>query len=118
MTIAITTVQTIQNTSTSSFHVMAIPRLPVSARGGLLRAHLGRKRTLGLRGCSRLLRLRRFIADQTHFAEQVRHLHAGESFEERRDLRGDLGDVAGEFVSASGVAVAGGDDSDFVDFAE
>ena len=56
----------------------------------------GRKRTLRLgRGRCWFLRLRRFIADEPHFAEQLRHLHAGERFEERRHLRGNLRDVAG-----------------------
>src|SRR5277367_6823930 len=48
-----------------------------------------RKRTLLLR-CDRYFWLRRFVADHAYFAEQVRHLHAGECFEERRNLRGNL----------------------------
>src|SRR5579883_516830 len=50
--------------------------------------------------------------------EQVRHLHAGERFEQRRDLRGDFGHVAGEFVGAGGIAIARGDDGDLVHLAE
>jgi hypothetical protein len=68
----------------------------------------GRKRTLRLgRGRRRFLGLRRLIADHPHFAEQLGHLHAGERFEERRHLRGYLGDVAGQLVSAGCVAIAG-----------
>jgi hypothetical protein len=67
----------------------------------------GRKRTLrlGRRRCW-FLRLRRLIADHPYLAEQLRHLHAGERFEERRHLRGHLGDVAGQLVSAGCVAVS------------
>src|SRR6202040_2542693 len=46
------------------------------------------------------------------------HLHAGEGFEQRRHLRCDFGDVAGQLVRAGGIAVAGGDDGDLVHFAE
>ena len=68
----------------------------------------GRKRTLRLgRGRCWFLWLWRFIADHPYLAEQFRHLHARESFEERRHLRGHLGDVAGQLVSAGGVAVSG-----------
>jgi hypothetical protein len=57
----------------------------------------GRKRSLRLlcRHLRRQFWLWRFVADQAHFAEQLRHLHAGEGFEERRHLRGNLGDVSG-----------------------
>jgi hypothetical protein len=68
----------------------------------------GRKRRLRLgRGRCRFLWLRRLIADHPYLAEQLRHLHARERFEERRHLRGHLGDVAGQLVSAGGVAVSG-----------
>src|SRR5271170_2426261 len=77
----------------------------------------GRKRTLLLRS-DRYFLLRRLIADHPYLAEQVRHLHAGECFEERRHLRGNLRDVAGELVSAGCVAISCGDNSDFVYLAE
>ncbi len=67
---------------------------------------------------NRRRRLRRFVADLADFAEQLGHLHAGERFEERRHLRRDLGHVAGKFVSARRIAVAGGDDGDFIHLAE
>ena len=38
------------------------------------------------------------------------HLHARKRFEQRRNLRGHLGDVAGDLVHAGRIAVAGGDD--------
>src|SRR5882762_1110244 len=66
----------------------------------------------------RRLRLRRFVADQPHFAKQLRHLHAGERFEERGHLRGNPGDVPGKLVSAGGIAIACGDDGHFVHLAE
>src|SRR6202521_2896705 len=79
----------------------------------------GRKRSLGLLDRRlRRLRLRRFVADQPHFAEQFRHLHARERFEERRYLRGDLGDVARQLVSACGIAIARGNDGHLVYLAE
>src|SRR5712691_388369 len=61
----------------------------------------GRKRTLG--PFDRRLRrfhLRRFFANEAHFAKQVRHLHAGERFEERGHLRRNFGDVAGQLICA------------------
>src|SRR6516165_8353861 len=66
------------------------------------------------------LRLRswRLIADEPHLAEQIGNPHAAEGFEERGNLRSDLGDVAGELVGSRGVAIAGGNDGDLVDFAE
>src|SRR2546427_1565107 len=66
----------------------------------------------------RLLRLRRFVADQAHFAKEFRHLHAGERFEERRHLRGNLGDISGQLVRAGGIAVASGNDGHLVHLAE
>jgi hypothetical protein len=67
----------------------------------------GRKRALRLgRGRCGFLWLRRLIADHPYLAEQLRHLHAGERFEERRHLRGHLGDVPGQLVSAGCVAVS------------
>ena len=45
-------------------------------------------------------------------------MHAGEGFEEGGSLRRDFRDVAGEFVGAGSVAIASGNDSDLVDFAE
>src|ERR1700722_2156797 len=95
------------------------PPTAIKRPGGLVRAHRGRKRTLRLgRGCYWLLGLRCFVADQTHLAEQVRHLHAGERFEERRNLRGNLRDVTGQLLSAGCIAISRRDDGDFVDFAE
>src|SRR2546427_1370577 len=66
----------------------------------------------------RLLRLRRFVADQAHFAKEFRHLHAGERFEERRHLRGNLGDISGQLVRAGGIAIASGNDGHLVYLAE
>src|SRR6266478_3736289 len=66
----------------------------------------------------RLLRIRRFVADQPHLAEELRHLHAGECFEERGNLRRYPGDVARELVCSGGIAIAGGHDGDLVHFAE
>jgi hypothetical protein len=66
-----------------------------------------RKRTLRLgRGHCWFLWLRRLVADHPYLAEQLRHLHAGKRFEERRHLRGNLRDVAGQLVSAGGFAVS------------
>src|SRR5229473_7278477 len=66
----------------------------------------------------RRLRLRCFVADQPHFAEQFRHLHAGERFEKRGHLRGNPGDVPGQLVSAGGIAIARGNDGHLVHLAE
>src|SRR5216683_8186516 len=88
-----------------SFMLMAIPRdhwRPRQVRKDVP----GRKRTLCLLDRRlRRLRLRRFVADQPHFAEQFRHLHAGERFKEGGHLRGNPGDVPGELVSAGGIAI-------------
>jgi hypothetical protein len=45
-------------------------------------------------------------------------LHTGQGFEERGNLRRNLRDVAGKFVAAGGIAIAGGNDGDLVHFAE
>src|SRR5277367_52638 len=98
---------------------MAVPQPPFSVRGEFVRTHRGRKRTLRLgRGRCWFLRLRRFIADHSYLAEQLRHLHAGERFEERRHLRGNFRDVTGQLVSAGCVAISRRDDGDLVHFAE
>src|SRR6266550_5675040 len=79
----------------------------------------GRKQSLRLLDRRlRRLRLRRLVADQPHFAEQLRHLHSRERFEERRYLRGNLGDVPGQFVSAGGIAIACGNDGHLVHLTE
>src|SRR5712671_8169916 len=102
-----------------SFMLMAIPRdhwrprqvrrnLPGRKQLTASRSYLQSLRLLDRR--LRRLRLRRFVADQPHFAEQFRHLHAGERFEERGHLRGNPGDVPGQLVSAGGIAIARGDD--------
>src|SRR5438477_8455230 len=89
------------------------------APGWALDGPPGRKRSLRLLDRRLwLLRLRRLVADQPDFAEQFRHLHAGEGLEERGDLRRDLGDVSGQFVGTSGVAVARGNDGHLVHLAE
>src|SRR5712664_1454196 len=98
--------------------LMAIPRDHWRPRQ-VRRELPGRKRTLRLlHRRLRRLRLRRFVADQPHFAEQFRHLHAGERFEERGHLRGNPGDVPGQLVSAGGIAIARGYDGHLVHFAE
>src|SRR5260370_28144492 len=58
------------------------------------------------------------VTDLANLAEKLGHSHAREGFEERRNLRSDFGNVAGKFVGAGSVDVAGGDDGDLVDFAE
>src|SRR5260370_24626768 len=100
-----------------SFVPMAIPRdhlAPRWAFGG----PPGRKRALRLNDWPLRLRLRRFVADQPHFAEQVGNLHAGERFEERGHLRGDSRDVSGQFISAGSIAIACGNDGHLVYLAE
>ena len=68
---------------------------------------------LAERSCGMKLRLRRgrfglrrLVADQADFAQQLRHLYPRERFEERGHLRGNLRDVAGELVCARSVAIA------------
>src|SRR5213082_2511294 len=80
----------------------------------------GRKLRLLLLGRRerRLLRPRSLVANQPHLVEQFGHLHAGERFEKRWHLRGNSGDVAGQLVGSSRAVIAGGNDGDFVHFAE
>src|SRR5271169_1611630 len=88
-----------------SFILMAIPRDHLASSAGPRRP-AGTEAIITLRFLNRRgrrLRLRSFIADQAHFAEQFRHLHARERFEKRGHLRGNLGDVPGELVSAGGI---------------
>src|SRR5215472_4366168 len=102
---------------------MSIPRTTERPRW-TLSGPPGRKRHLHFlcwrlrRRWRQLLWLRRLVANQPHFAEKVRHLHAGKRFEERRHLRGNFRDVAGELIRSCGVAVARGNDGYFVHFAE
>src|SRR6267378_6163192 len=63
-------------------------------------------------------RLDRVIPDQAHLGQQVGHLHARERFEQRRYLRRDFCDVAGELVSARRVSVSCRYDGHLVDLAE
>src|ERR1700730_6559832 len=75
----------------------------------------------GMRLCltgTGLFRLQTFVADQADFAEQLRHLHATERFEERGHLGCDFGDVTGDLVSAGCIAIACGHDGDFVHLTE
>src|SRR5882762_2177953 len=85
------TTKRIQTKRSFSLTLMAIPRdhwRPRQVRRGLP----GRKQTLRLLDRRlRRLGLRRFVADQPHFAEQFRHLHTGKRFEKRGHLRGNLG---------------------------
>src|SRR5436190_13318001 len=54
------------------------------------------------------------ISDESHLGEQFVHTHSGKCFEQRRNLRCHLGNVAGNFVHAGGIAISGGDDRDLV----
>src|SRR5438045_1115377 len=54
------------------------------------------------------------VADSSHFREQLGHAHSRKRFEERRNLRRHFGEVAGDLVHPRRVAVAGGNDGDFV----
>src|SRR6266436_5464154 len=100
------------------FHAHGHPPRPFGAPVGIQNAP-GRKHTLRLLDRRlRRLQLRRFVADQPHFAEQFRHLHAGERFEEGGNLRGNFGDVASQLVSAGGIAIARGNDGHLVHLAE
>src|SRR5216683_1702467 len=80
------------------FHAHGHPPRPLASRWACL-CPPGRKRSLRLLDRRlRRLQLRRFVADQPHFAEQFRHLHAGERFEKRGHLRGNPGDVPGQLI--------------------
>ena len=57
-------------------------------------------------------------AHALHVRHQLVHVHAGERFEERRHLRRNLRQVAGQLVGAHRALAAGGDDGDLVHFAE
>ena len=91
---------------------------PVERSAGADKRRPRRKTDLRLGSGWLRLRFRRFVANEPDLAKQIGNLHAAESFEERRNLSGDFGDVAGELVGAGGVAIAGGDDGDLVDFTE
>src|SRR5580658_2090848 len=60
----------------------------------------------------------RLISNSPDLAEQLRHLHAAQSFKQRRNLRGDLRHVAGDLVHAGGVPVARRNNGDLVDVRE
>src|SRR5260370_5339742 len=100
------------------FHAHGHPPRPFSVLGRSAWTCRGRKRTLGLLDRRRRLRLRRFVADQAHLAEEFRYLHAGKRFKKRGHLRGNLGDVPGQLVRAGGIAVSSGNDGHLIHFAE
>src|SRR5437879_4668623 len=113
-----TTTTRSQRKRSCSFILMAIPRDHRRPRQ-VPKDLPARKRTLGLLDRRRWrLRLRRFVADQAHFAKEFRYLHAGERFEERGYLSGNPGDVAGQLVRAGGIAITRGNDGHFVYLAE
>src|SRR6266568_7862624 len=87
-----TTTTRSQRKRNCSFILMAIPRDHWRPRQ-VPKDLPERKRTLGLLDRRRWrLRLRRFVADQAHFAKEFRYLHAGERFEERGYLSRNPGD--------------------------
>src|SRR5436309_7711283 len=50
---------------------------------------------------------RRFVTDTSHLRKQIGHVHSRKRFEQRRDLRCHLGQVASDLVHPGSVAVAG-----------
>src|SRR5260370_41026546 len=58
--------------------------------------------------CARFrFRLFGFVADRPLLAQQFRHLHARQRFEERRNLRRHRGDVSRDLAHSGGGAVPG-----------
>src|ERR1700674_1220175 len=74
-------------------------------RGRTFLAVIGRRKHIGFW---------RVVSDEPHLGEQFVHTHSGKRFKQGWNLRCHLGNVAGNFVHAGGVAISGGDDRDLI----
>src|SRR6202140_5635401 len=106
---ATTTLPKSQSTRNFSFIVMTRPPtpLPICLGKCLGGSRDPPRRALGLSVVRqrRRRRLGAFVANQTNLGQQVGHLHSGERLEQRRPLRCDFTDVAGQLVSPGCIPV-------------